>query len=238
MPAVCNGKFAEGTLSVVRNGKFAEGTLSVVRNGKFAEGTLSVVRSGKFAEGTLSVVRNGKFAAGKFRFVTIPSLQINKEGRNVPRKGHIQKRDVLADPLYDNKIVTKLINNIMLDGKKGVAQKIVYGAFAKVEEKSGKPALEVFEEAMNNIMPVLEVKARRIGGATYQVPIEVRPDRRQALALRWLTMFSRKRGEKTMKDRLANEILDAANNTGAAVKRKEDMHKMAEANKAFAHYRF
>ena len=145
---------------------------------------------------------------------------------------------VLADPLYDNKVVTKLINNIMLDGKKGVAQKIVYGAFATVEEKSGKPALEVFEEAMNNIMPVLEVKARRIGGATYQVPIEVRPDRRQALALRWLTMFSRKRGEKTMKDRLANEILDAANNTGAAVKRKEDMHKMAEANKAFAHYRF
>ena len=161
-----------------------------------------------------------------------------KEGRNVPRKGHIQKRDVLADPLYNNKVVTKLVNNIMLDGKKGVAQKIVYGAFAKVEEKSGKPALEVFEEAMNNIMPVLEVKARRIGGATYQVPIEVRPERRQALGLRWLTMFSRKRSEKTMEDRLANEILDAANNTGSAVKRKEDMHKMAEANKAFAHYRF
>ena len=143
----------------------------------------------------------------------------------MPRKGHIQKRDVLADPLYNNKVVTKLINNIMLDGKKGVAQKIVYGAFAKVEEKSGKPALEVFEEAMNNIMPVLEVKARRIGGATYQVPIEVRAERRQALGLRWLTMFSRKRSEKTMEDRLANEILDAANNTGAAVKRKEDMHK-------------
>jgi small subunit ribosomal protein S7 len=164
----------------------------------------------------------------------------------VPRKGHIPKRDVLADPLYNNKVVTKLINNIMLDGKKGVAQKIVYGAFARVEEKAGKPALDVFEEAMNNIMPLLEVKARRIGGATYQVPIEVRPDRRQALALRWLTafsrkrgvMFSRKRGEKTMEQRLANEILDAANNTGAAVKRKEDMHKMAEANKAFAHYRF
>ena len=146
----------------------------------------------------------------------------------MPRKGHIQKRDVLADPLYNDKVVTKLINNIMLDGKKSIAQKIVYGAFAKVEEKSGKPALEVFQEAMNNIMPVLEVKARRIGGATYQVPIEVRPDRRQALALRWMTMFSRKRGEKTMVDRLANEILDAANNTGAAVKRKEDMHKMAE----------
>ena len=138
----------------------------------------------------------------------------------MPRKGHIQKRDVLADPLYNNKVVTKLVNNIMLDGKKGVAQKIVYGAFAKVEEKSGKPALEVFEEAMNNIMPVLEVKARRIGGATYQVPIEVRPERRQALGLRWLTMFSRKRSEKTMEDRLANEILDAANNTGSAVKRK------------------
>ena len=147
----------------------------------------------------------------------------------MPRKGHTQKRDVLADPLYNNKVVTKLINNIMLDGKKGVAQKIVYGAFTKMEEKSGKPALEVFEEAMNNIMPVLEVKARRIGGATYQVPIEVRPDRRQALALRWITMYSRKRGEKTMEDRLANELMDAANNTGASVKKKEDMHKMAEA---------
>ena len=154
----------------------------------------------------------------------------------MPRKGHTQKRDVLADPVYNNKVVTKLINNIMLDGKKGVAQKIVYGAFAQVEEKAGKPALEVFEEAMNNIMPVLEVKAKRIGGATYQVPIEVKPERRQALALRWMTMFSRKRGEKTMEERLANEILDASNNTGASVKRKEDMHKMAEANKAFAHY--
>lgn len=156
----------------------------------------------------------------------------------MPRKGHIPKRDILADPLYNDKVVTKLVNNIMLDGKKGVAQKIVYGAFAKVENKSGKPALEVFEAAMSNIMPMLEVKARRIGGATYQVPIEVRTDRRQALALRWLTMFSRKRGEKTMEDRLANEIMDAFNNTGAAVKRKEDMHKMAEANRAFAHYRF
>jgi small subunit ribosomal protein S7 len=156
----------------------------------------------------------------------------------LPRKGHVPKRDILADPLYNDKVVTKLINNIMLDGKKGVAQKIVYGAFEKVESKAGKPALEVFEAAMSNIMPTLEVKARRIGGATYQVPIEVRPDRRQALALRWLTTFSRKRGEKTMQDRLANEILDASNNTGAAVKRKEDMHKMAEANKAFSHYRF
>ena len=161
-----------------------------------------------------------------------------KEGSNVPRKGHTQKRDVLADPIYDSKVVTKLINNIMLDGKKGVAQKIVYGAFARVEAKTERPALEVFEEAMNNVMPVLEVKARRIGGATYQVPIEVRPDRRQALGLRWLTDFSRKRSEKTMEERLANEILDAANNTGAAVKRKEEMHRMAEANKAFAHYRF
>jgi small subunit ribosomal protein S7 len=165
-------------------------------------------------------------------------IAILKEGRTVPRKGHIVKRDVLADPLYDNKVVTKLVNTVMLDGKKGVAQKIVYGAFAQVEEKAGKPALEVFEGAMNNIMPALEVKARRIGGATYQVPIEVRPDRRQALALRWLVNFSRARGEKTMVDRLASEIMDAYNNTGAAVKRKEDMHKMAEANKAFSHYRF
>ena len=163
---------------------------------------------------------------------------IIKEGSNVPRKGHTQKREVLADPMYNNVVVTKLINNIMLDGKKGVAQKIVYGAFERVAAKSGKEALEVFEEAMNNIMPVLEVKARRIGGATYQVPIEVRPARRQALALRWLTMFSRKRSEKTQEERLANEILDAANNTGASVKRKEEMHRMAEANKAFAHYRF
>ena len=156
----------------------------------------------------------------------------------MPRKGHIQKRDVLADPIYNSKVVTKLVNNIMLDGKKGVAQKIVYGAFNRISEKTGKEALEVFEEAMNNIMPVLEVKARRIGGATYQVPIEVRPERRQALALRWLTVYSRKRGEKTQEERLANEIMDAANNTGAAVKKKEDMHKMAEANKAYAHYRW
>ena len=156
----------------------------------------------------------------------------------MPRKGHVQKRDVLADPLYNSKVVTKLVNSIMLDGKKGVAQKIVYGAFAQVEEKAGKPALEVFEGAMNNVMPALEVKARRIGGATYQVPIEVRPERRQALALRWITMFSRKRGEKNMEDKLAGEILDAYNNTGASVKRKEDMHKRADANRAFSHYKF
>ena len=156
----------------------------------------------------------------------------------MPRKGHTQKRDVLADPLYNNKVVTKLINNIMLDGKKGVAQKIVYGAFAKVEEKSGKPALEVFEEAMNNIMPVLEVKARRVGGANYQVPIEIRPERRQTLAIRWLVIATRKRSEREMANKLAAELIDAFNNAGGAVKKKEDTHRMAEANKAFAHFRF
>ena len=161
-----------------------------------------------------------------------------KEGSIVPRKGHTQKRDVLADPLYNNKVVTKLINNIMLDGKKGVAQKIVYGAFNKVEEKTGKPAVEVFEEAMNNVMPVLEVKARRLGGATYQVPMEVRPERRQTLGLRWITKYSRERNEKTMKERLAGEIMDALNGTGGACKKRDDTHKMAEANKAFAHYRW
>lgn len=156
----------------------------------------------------------------------------------MPRKGHIAKRDVLADPLYNDKVVTKLINSLMLDGKKGTSQKIVYGAFDKIAEKTGREAIEVFQDAMNNIMPVLEVKARRVGGATYQVPIEVRPDRKQALALRWLKAYSRKRGEKTMIDRLAAELMDAANNTGASVKKKEDMHKMAEANKAFASYRW
>ena len=156
----------------------------------------------------------------------------------MPRKGHAQKREVLADPMYNSIVVTKLINNIMLDGKKGVAQKIVYGAFEKIADQTGQDAIEVFEEAMNNVMPALEVKARRIGGATYQVPIEVRPERRQALGLRWITLYSRQRSEKTMVDRLANEIMDAANNTGSSVKKREDMHKMAEANKAFAHYRF
>ena len=156
----------------------------------------------------------------------------------MPRKGYTRKRSVLADQVYNNVVVTKLVNQIMLDGKKGVAQKIVYGAFERIREKTGKEPVEVFEAAMNNIMPVLEVKAKRIGGATYQVPIEVKPERRQALALRWITNFSRARGEKTQEERLANELMDAANNTGAAVKRKEDMHKMAEANKAFAHYRF
>ncbi len=162
----------------------------------------------------------------------------SKEGSEVPRKGHVPKRDVMPDPVYNDKVVTKLINNIMLDGKKGVAQSIVYGAFEKVAETTGEDALEVFYKALNNIMPVLEVKSRRIGGANYQVPLEVRPERRQTLGLRWLTTYSRKRGERTMVERLSKEILDAANNTGGSVKKREDVHKMAEANKAFAHYRF
>ena len=156
----------------------------------------------------------------------------------MPRRGFIAKREVLADPLYNSTVVTRLINNIMLDGKKGTAQKIVYGAFEIVQEKTGKDPLEAFQQAMDNIMPVLEVKARRVGGATYQVPMEVRPERRQTLGLRWLTTYSRARNEKTMKERLAAEIMDAINETGASVKKKEDTHKMAEANKAFAHYRW
>ena len=156
----------------------------------------------------------------------------------MPRRGNVPKRDVLPDPMYHSKLVTKLINNIMLDGKKGIAQGIVYDAFKKVEEKSGKNALEVFQNALDNIMPALEVKARRMGGSTYQVPMEVRPERRLTLGLRWITSFSRNRGEKKMSDRLAGEILDAVNNTGASVKRKDDMHRMAEANRAFAHYRW
>ena len=156
----------------------------------------------------------------------------------MPRKGHVPKRDVLPDPLYNSKLVTKLVNAIMLDGKKGTAQQIVYGAFKQVEEKKGSPALEAFEEALNNIMPVLEVKARRVGGATYQVPIEIRPDRRKALGLRWLVQFARRRNERTMELRLAGEIMDALNSSGGAVKRKEEMHRMAEANKAFSHYKW
>ena len=156
----------------------------------------------------------------------------------MPRKGHVTKREVLPDPLYKSKNVTKLINGIRLDGKKGVAQKLVYGAFDKVSEKTGKDPIEAFEEAMNNIMPVLEVKARRVGGATYQVPMEIRPERRRTLGLRWLTLYSRKRGEKTMVDRLAGEIMDALNNAGGACKKKEETHKMAEANKAFSHYKW
>ena len=156
----------------------------------------------------------------------------------MPRKGHVTKREVLPDPLYKSKNVTKLINSIMLDGKKGVAQKIVYGAFDKVAEKTGKDPIEAFEEAMNNIMPVLEVKARRVGGATYQVPMEIRPERRRTLGLRWLTTYSRKRSEKTMVDRLAGELMDAINNAGGAVKKKDETHKMAEANTAFSHYKW
>lgn len=161
-----------------------------------------------------------------------------KEGRKVPRRGSIAKRDVLADPVYNSKLVTRLINNVMYDGKRGVAQKIVYGAFDIVREKTGKDPLEVFELAMENVMPVLEVKARRVGGATYQVPMEVRPARRQTLGLRWMTLYSRTRSEKTMRERLAGEILDAVNGTGGAAKKRDDTHKMAEANKAFAHYRW
>ena len=156
----------------------------------------------------------------------------------MPRRGNVPKREVLPDPIYNSVLVTKLVNSVMLDGKKGVAQKVVYGAFDIVQEKTGKDPVEVFTAAMENVMPSLEVKARRVGGATYQVPIEVRPDRRQTLGLRWLTTYSRNRSENTMKERLAAEIMDAANGTGASVKKREDVHKMAEANKAFAHFRW
>ena len=156
----------------------------------------------------------------------------------MPRRGFVPKRDVLPDPLYNSKLVTKLINNIMYDGKKGIAQKIVYDAFDIVKEKTGKDPVEAFNEAMENIMPALEIKARRVGGATYQVPMEVRPERRQTLGLRWITLYYRNRGVKTMKERLAGEIMDAINGTGGAVKKREDTHKMAEANKAFAHFRW
>jgi small subunit ribosomal protein S7 len=156
----------------------------------------------------------------------------------MPRKGPVPKRDVIADPIYQSKIVTRLINRIMIDGKRGVAQTILYDAFSIVGERTGKPALEVFELALKNIMPVLEVKARRVGGANYQVPVEVRPERRSTLGLRWLVTYARNRNEKTMIERLANEIIDASNNVGASVKKREDTHKMAEANKAFAHYRW
>ena len=161
-----------------------------------------------------------------------------KEGSKVPRRGNVPVRDVLPDPLYNSKLVTKLINNIMLDGKKGVAQKIVYDAFEIVKEKTQKDPAEVFQQAMEAVMPALEIKARRVGGATYQVPMEVRPERRQTLGLRWLTQYSRSRSEKTMRERLAGEILDAINNLGNSVKKRDDTHKMAEANKAFAHFRW
>ena len=156
----------------------------------------------------------------------------------MPRRGNVPKREILPDPVYNSVLVTKLVNSIMLDGKKGVAQKVVYGAFELIEEKTGKSPLEVFNQALENIMPSLEVKARRVGGATYQVPIEVRPARRQTLGLRWLTNYSRNRGERTMHERLAGEIMDAANNTGSAVKKREETHKMADSNQAFAHYRW
>ena len=161
-----------------------------------------------------------------------------KEGSEGPRRGNVPKREILPDPIYNSVLVTKLVNSIMLDGKKGVAQKVVYGAFEIVEEKLGKNGLEVFQQAMENVMPAVEVKSRRVGGATYQVPIEVRPERRQTLGLRWLTTYARARSEKTMKERLAGEIMHAANSLGNAVKKREDTHKMAESNKAFAHYRW
>ena len=163
---------------------------------------------------------------------------MRKEEREVPRRGNVPHREVLPDPVYGSVVVAKLINSIMLDGKKGVAQKIVYDAFDMIKDQTGESPLEVFEKAMNNIMPQVEVKARRVGGANYQVPIEVRADRRQTLGLRWLTTYTRKRGEKTMAERLAKELMDAANETGASVKKREDTHKMAEANRAFAHYRW
>ena len=161
-----------------------------------------------------------------------------KEEKRMPRKGPVAKRDVLPDPIYNSKLVTRLINKIMIDGKKGKAQTILYTAFDIIKERTGKDPMEVFEQALKNVMPVLEVRARRVGGANYQVPVEVRPDRRTTLGLRWLVNYARLRGEKTMEERLANEIMDAANNTGASVKKREDTHKMAEANKAFAHYRW
>ena len=169
---------------------------------------------------------------------TYDIIILMKEGSTVPRRGQISKRDVLPDPLYNSKLVTKLINNIMYDGKKGVAQRIVYDAFAMIEAKSGENALDVFTAALENVMPVLEVKARRVGGSNYQVPMEVRAERRQTLGLRWIVNYARARGERTMAERLANEIMDAKAGMGGASKKKEDTHKMAEANKAFAHYRF
>jgi small subunit ribosomal protein S7 len=182
-----------------------------------------------------------RFAQDFFRPGTEPDPDggnTSKEGRDVPRKGGVPKRDVLPDPIYNSVVVAKLINSIMLDGKKGVAQRIVYDAFERIKTVTGNEPLEVFQKAINNIMPVLEVKARRVGGANYQVPMEVRTDRRQTLGLRWLTKYTRSRGEKTMSERLAKELMDAANNTGASIKKKEDTHKMAEANRAFAHYRW
>ena len=179
----------------------------------------------------------GRHPPGEVPGVPLISFYM-KEGSIVPRRGNVPKREILPDPVYNSVLVTKLVNSIMLDGKKGVAQKVVYSAFDIIGEKTGKNPLEVFTQALENIMPSLEVKARRVGGATYQVPIEVRPNRRQTLGLRWLTNYSRNRSERTMHERLAAEIMDAANNTGSAVKKREETHKMAESNKAFAHYRW
>ena len=184
------------------------------------------------------MVLSSMSANGSMSLSSTCDIIIMKEGSKVPRRGSIAKRDVLPDPLYNSKLVTRLINSVMYDGKKGVAQKIVYDAFDIVKEKTGKDPLEAFEAAMENIMPVLEVKARRVGGATYQVPIEVRPERRETLGLRWVTLYARNRSERTMKERLAGEIMDAINEQGGAFKKREDTHKMAEANKAFAHYRW
>ena len=193
-------------------------------------------------EGRLSVQRPATGGAEAQKSATTRStcdiISLMKEGSIVPRRGNVPKREVLPDPIYNSILVTRLVNSMMLDGKKGVAQKVVYGAFDIIKEKTGRDPLEVFNEAIENIMPTLEVKARRVGGATYQVPIEVRPDRRMTLGLRWLTNYSRARNEKTMKERLANELMDAAGGLGAAVKKREDTHKMAESNKAFAHYRW
>ena len=179
------------------------------------------------------------FGARRQKHCRVPmKAYIVKEGSKVPRKGHVPKREVMPDPIYNDIVVTKLVNSIMLDGKKGIAESIVYGAMDYIGEKAGEESIDVFYKAMNNIMPVLEVKARRIGGATYQVPIEVRPERRETLGIRWLVTNARKRGEKTMTEKLGKELLDASNGMGSTVKKREDTHKMAEANKAFAHYRW
>jgi len=197
---------------------------------------LDPVKKAAFAEAALAG-RSGH-AARKPKRGNNPCFLTTQEVKPMPRRGFVPKREVLPDPVYGNTIVTKLINQIMLDGKRGIAQSVCYDAFQMLADKTGKDAMEVFNAGLQNILPSLEVKARRVGGATYQVPIEIRPERRQTLALRWLVEFSRKRGEKTMAERLCAEIIDASNNTGAAVKRKEEMHRMAEANKAFAHYRW
>ncbi len=191
-----------------------------------------------FTNARLFYIEVLSLAPREFFVTSTYDIIIMKEGSEVPRRGNVAKRDVLPDPLYNSKLVTRLINNVMYDGKKGVARKIVYDAFDIIREKTGKEPLEVFEAAMENVMPLLEVKARRVGGSTYQVPMEVRPERRQTLGLRWITLYSRQRSERTMKERLANEIMDAVNETGSAFKKREDTHKMAEANKAFSHFRW